>query len=176
MGDGGDSNLGLNLSETSTLRPHQRVGSQAGVLGENLEGKGSPHSPRAWLGGTRSTESTESQPGKGNSLPATIPQVAENLAPEPKAQEVEVEEEETFDPNLEPVVTQPGQGGSGGEKRKPSHDGSDERKKFGKTEAVAPLSSQTLDSIQFQVVGAGSPPPTSSSQEELQRAVASIIQ
>ena len=73
------------------------------------------------------------------------------------------------------MVTQPGQGGSGGEKRKPSQDGSDERKKFGKTEAVAPLSSQTLDSIQSEVVGAGSPTPASSSQEELQRAVASIL-
>ena len=79
------------------------------------------------------------------------------------------------DPNLGPVVGLPGQGLGKGEKRKPSQDGSDDGKKFSKTEAVAPLSSQTLDSIYSEVVGAGSPPPASSSQEELQRAVASIL-
>ena len=139
-------------------------------------GEGSHHPPRAWLGDTRLTESTESQPGKGNSLPATTPQVAENLTPEPKAQEVEVEEEQAFDSSSEPVVPLPGQGGVRSKKRKPSHDGSDERKKIGKTEAVVPLSGQSLDSIQFQVVGAESPSPVSSSQEEVLRAVASIIQ
>ena len=110
-GDGGGSSSGLNLSETSALGPLQRVGSQAGVLGEDLVGEETHHPPRTWLGDTGLTESTEIQPGKCNSLPATEPQVAENLTPEPKAKEVEVEEEEAFDSGSEPVVSQPGKGG-----------------------------------------------------------------
>ena len=60
-GDGGGSNLGLNLSETSTLRPLQQPGSQSGNLEEELGGEGTPPPPRAWIGETRITESTDTQ-------------------------------------------------------------------------------------------------------------------
>ena len=63
-----------------------------------------------------------------------------------------------------------------GTKRKPSQDGSEEVKKVGKTEAVVPLSSQTLDLTQFQIVGANPRTLGSTSQDdEVLRAVASIL-
>ena len=102
--------------------------------------------------------------------------MAENLTPEPKAKGEEIEEEEIIDSSSEPVVHHPTPGGGRGEKRKPSQDDSEEGKKIGKTEAVAPLSSQSLDAIQFQIVGAGSPLLVSTSQDEVLRAVASIME
>ena len=162
-GDGGGSSLGLNMSETSTIRPFQQLGSQSGEIEEELGGEGTPPPPRAWIGDTRIVEDTVFQTGNGNSLPATNPQVV-------------VREEEAIGSAPEPGAHHPSPGEGRGKKRKPSQDDSEEVKKIGKTEAVDSLSSQLLDRIQFQIVGAGSPPLISPSQDEVLRAVESILQ
>ena len=143
---------------------------------EGVGGQGTPPPSRDRLRETGFVNDTEMQTGNDNSLAATNPQVAEGPTPEPKAREVETEEEEVVGPSLEPRSQDPPAGEPRGGKRKPSHDGSDEVKKAGKTEAVAPLSGQSLDRIQIQIdcvdsQTRGSPPP----DNEVSRAIASIL-
>ena len=87
-----------------------------------------------------------------------------------------LEEGEIIDTSLEPGQQHHLVVEDRGEKRKPSQDDSGEVKKVGKTEAVAPLSSQSLDLTQFQIVGADSQTLGYTSQDdEVLRAVASIL-
>ena len=127
-----------------------------------MGGEGTPPPPRAWIGESCTVEDAVFQTGNDNSLPAADPQVV-------------VMEEEVIGSNPEPGAHHPSPGGDRGKKRTPSNDVAEDVKKIGKTEAVDPLSSQSLDQIQFQIVGAGSSPLILPLQDEVLRAVESIL-
>ena len=104
--------------------------------------EGAPPPPRPRIGDPRTVNSAESQTQNDYSLPAVDPQMAEM-------------EEEIIGSSPGHGTHHLSPGGDRGKKRKPSNDATEEVKKVGKTEEV-PLSSQSLDQIQFQVVDAGS--------------------
>lgn len=93
--------------------------------------------------------------GNDMSLPVTNSQVAEDPIPKPKAKDVEIVEDEVIDLSLESGVEHQMDVEPSGGKRKISHDGSEEVKKAGRREVVAPLSGQSLDQIHFKIVEVG---------------------
>ena len=131
--------------------------------------------PCPWLGEPGTDTFTVPPVENDKSLPVTNSKVTGDQTLDPKSEDVEIVEYEVINLSLESGVEQLTGKGPISKKRKSRQDGSEEVKKADKREAVDPISSQSLDLNQFQIIGSDSQPAGYiNPEDELRWAVASI--